>query len=50
MSAVLREVFGGVWVDVIGGLGGIVLVHVAALADIVPTLSGDVGARACLFA
>jgi hypothetical protein len=51
VGAILRKVFCSIWVVILRGLSGIVLVHVAALADIVPTLSCDVRAtRSCLFA
>ena len=50
-GAILQKGFGCVWVDVLRGLGGLILVHVAALADIVSTLSCDIRtARACFFA
>jgi len=53
VGAVLWQPFGCIWVDVLRGLSGLILVHVAALADIVPSstwLSCDVRARCCLFA
>lgn len=50
MCAILRKEFGCVWVNILRSLSGIILVHVATLADIVTTLGGNVRAGNWLFA